>query len=213
MKTAADRLKWAIGFVNKDLESQRPGDWMNAKDDLSLFLGCKMGVENRVDDMGGLIATPLVPPFPEDYTEGDFMVLQNSFKNTFDNLTAYNISGDQMVHIEGTFYVQSVGNSNCLHVTGPTKNMAILVLMGLLINEPSDRVLRCPECNNYFYRIKKQTYCSRTCVNRVTVREWRKTEEGKRKESDSAHKRYEKRVKKKFSSSSKVKVSRKGGKL
>ena len=219
MKTAADRLKFAIGFVNADLKQLRPGDWLNLKDDLMIFLhGGKDG--STVADIGGLVATAFKNPLPQDYTEEDFRALQDSFKSIFDNLTATEI---HPVHIEGDFYLMSFKplprndpryyNVNILHVSGPTKNMAILVLMGLLSNEPGDRVLRCPECNNYFYRIKKQAYCSRACVNRVTVREWRKTEEGKRKESDSAHKRYEKRVKKKFSSSSKVKVSRKGGKL
>lgn len=202
MKTAADRLRFAIGFVNTDLNSLRPGDWLNLRDDLSIFLSGKTGEPSAMAERGGLVATPFKKPLPQDYTEEDFRVLQDSFKSIFDNLSATEI---HPIHIEGDFYLMSFKplprndpryyNVNLLHVSGPTKDMALLVLMGLLSNEPGDRVLRCPECNNYFYRIKKQTYCSRACVNRATVREWRKTQEGKQKESEATHKRYAKRVK------------------
>jgi hypothetical protein len=53
-------------------------------------------------------------------------------------------------------------------------------LFWLIVSCP-DRIRRCPECERLFVRIRKQEYCSRTCVNRVNKRDWRKAQEAKAK--------------------------------
>jgi len=202
MKTAAARINFAVRLANMDLGNLRPGDWMNLKDDLSTFLGGRAGEQTSIANLGGILATPFAEPLPQNYKTEDFQALQSDFKSIFDGIKATTIP---TVHIEGDFYLADFRPETVICVSGPTRDMADIVLLALLNKEPSNRVLRCPECNTLFYRIKKQAYCSRTCVNRATVREWRKTKEGQRSESENAHKRYVKRMKAKHGQNVKVK--------
>ena len=160
MKTKADKIRFAVTLVGTDLSSLRPGDWMNLEDDLHIFL--------FDDECGGLVAAPLSKPLPKNCTEEDFRVLQNNFNTVFDNSNA-----TLPLHFDAGFILMTISNNNVLQVIAPTQKAAMLILVTLMSGEPADRVLRCPECNKYFYRVRKQVYCSRTCVNRVTVREWR----------------------------------------
>ena len=63
-------------------------------------------------------------------------------------------------------------------------------------------VLRCPECENLFYRIRKQKYCSRPCVAKANWRAYMRTDDGKKAKQRADKKRSkqvadEKRAKKK----------------
>ena len=40
----------------------------------------------------------------------------------------------------------------------------------------TQKIRRCPECSDLFLKIRKQKYCSRTCVNRVNKRDWREAQ-------------------------------------
>src|SRR5919197_2968064 len=92
-------------------------------------------------------------------------------------------------------YVPSLAGRNMLEVSGTTQNVFLVVLYVLLSREPTDRILRCPECQTVFYRIRKQQYCSRPCVHRAAVRKWRRTETGQQYERRRSRSRYEARVK------------------
>jgi hypothetical protein len=83
---------------------------------------------------------------------------------------------------------------NLLGIRGTARDMFRLVLCLVLMLESTDRILPCPECKKLFYRIRRQEYCSRACVNRANVRKWRATEEGKQQEAKRARAKYERKV-------------------
>lgn len=49
-----------------------------------------------------------------------------------------------------------------------------------LANSLSDRIKRCPECNRFFLRIRRQIYCRDECTDRVT---WRNYPEEKKQKA------------------------------
>ena len=69
-----------------------------------------------------------------------------------------------------------------------------------LQNADPSFIAKCPECSRIFLRrVRKQQYCSKRCINRVSRREWLKKPKNQKKESEWAHSRYERRVQQKTS--------------
>src|SRR5262249_26342123 len=67
----------------------------------------------------------------------------------------------------------------------------------VLMEEGTSQVQACPECGRLFYRVRKQKYCSKTCINRVSRRNWLANPKNKKKDRQWAQERYERRVKEK----------------
>ncbi len=67
-----------------------------------------------------------------------------------------------------------------------TRHAFIKTICDVLVGFPGiATVARCPECDSLFVRSGKKQYCSRACVNRVTVRLWRKKQ---KREQPKKHK-------------------------
>lgn len=92
-----------------------------------------------------------------------------------------------------------------LHVEGDTRGAFLTTLLFLLAQQSTNRVSKCPECDRLFLRVRKQLYCSRTCVNRANKRDWRKTQKGKENGRAQARARYEKKIKAKLGPNVQVK--------
>jgi hypothetical protein len=62
-------------------------------------------------------------------------------------------------------------------VRGRTRDVTLLQLIHLLSSVGIDSVRVCPEpeCGQLFYRVRRQLFCSKKCVNRANKREARKT--------------------------------------
>lgn len=203
METAAERLQFAVLFSQLDLKVLRPGDWMNLRDDLLSFLVCKQGLRFPLHLTGGFIFTPLEHPLPQDYSENDFIELQVDVRKLFEVpgvvMPPIKIEGGPRAAtgrppIHGRFDIIESFGLHLPHFIGSTRACFLLMLQILLYSEREDRIFRCPECEKIFFRIKKQKYCSRTCVNRVAVRKWRQTAEGKTKESERMRQRYKNKI-------------------
>jgi hypothetical protein len=83
----------------------------------------------------------------------------------------------------------------------------------LLMEEGVSRIQNCPECGRVFYRVRKQLYCSKTCINRVTRRKWLANPKNKKKERQWSRERYERRMQQKTNSNIRVQSRpKKGGK-
>jgi hypothetical protein len=84
----------------------------------------------------------------------------------------------------------------------------------VLMEEGTSEIQTCPECHRAFYRVRKQIYCSKTCINRVSRRNWLKNPKNRKKDREWAHERYERRVKEKTNGNVKVqnRSRKKGGK-
>src|SRR5262249_7141942 len=82
----------------------------------------------------------------------------------------------------------------------------------VLMEEGTSQVQKCPECSRVFYRVRKQVYCSKTCINRVSRRKWLEKPNNKKKDRQWARERYERRVKEKTNGNVKVQSrTKKGG--
>jgi hypothetical protein len=79
-----------------------------------------------------------------------------------------------------------------------------------LMEEGTSQIQSCPECSRAFYRVRKQKYCSKTCINRVSRRKWLENPKNKKKERQWARQRYERRVQKKTSSKIRIQSRKKG---
>jgi hypothetical protein len=80
---------------------------------------------------------------------------------------------------------------------GGLSGLSRLSLAFVLKETGTDKIAQCLECPRFFFKVRSsQKYCSKTCINRVSQREWRKKPENRDKESESAHGRYKRRVQK-----------------
>lgn len=207
--TAAKRLQFAIRFAQMNLDALRPGDWLNLRDDLAIFLGCKSGHGYTIEDKGGIATAPLAHPLPQEFSEEDFRALQKDVEVIVNSLVHEGMLSTQAIEIHAYYslFNSSRANFHVLIAHGATRDMFLLTLFFLLNQEPLDRIKRCPECHVIFYRIRKQQYCARACTNRATVRAWRQREDVKTEEQERAHQHYAK--KKKLAVGQGVSISRK----
>jgi hypothetical protein len=82
-----------------------------------------------------------------------------------------------------------------LVAVGRLEGLSILSVVLILSECGTDKIAQCLECSGFFFKVRiTQKYCSKTCINRVSQREWRKKPENREKESTSAHRRYKRRV-------------------
>jgi hypothetical protein len=212
MRTAKERLEFAIRLAQMDLDRLRPGDWLNLRDDLDAFLGRNLvnWLVSQEDPgaplvaIGDIVGVPTEAPYPEQYTMDDFRVLQQETKRILsrmlDQREGVDVPSSPLLisvrcDLMNFGYVPSLAGRNMLEVSGTTQNTFHMVLYTLLSREPTDRILRCPECQTIFYRVRKQQYCSRPCVHRAAARKWRRTEKGQQYERQRSRTRYETRVK------------------
>jgi hypothetical protein len=59
-----------------------------------------------------------------------------------------------------------------LVTTGAARDVFLMKLFFLMLQHGCANIKSCPECGRLFWRVRRQKYCSRTCVNRVNMREW-----------------------------------------
>lgn len=183
MKTAIDRIKFAIDLAKSDLKTTRRGDWLNLLDDLALF---SKGSAGSIADLGGILASPLKEPLPRDYTESDFLRLQKDVKNMLSGVARKGPGEGAMTKL-GPFHVDLSDPFRygtvlvCAH--GSTRDMFLLQLLFLLLQEGVENLMTCPECGEIFFREdKRQKYCKRGCSNLASVKRFhRKAKKGRKK--------------------------------
>jgi hypothetical protein len=176
-----------------------------------MFLGLRQtekGLELR--PRAGVVLYPGHSWTPTNTSEQDIRLIQHDTQRLLtglvdarDTWVAHEHTGEQTQYAPPLFslslysqllaqYPHTEHQRPCFQ--GQMRHLFHFTLMLLLGQEPPNRILRCPECKKIFYRVRKQRYCSRPCVNRATVRKWRATEEAKKQEKDRAHKRYRKKM-------------------
>ena len=117
-------------------------------------------------------------------TEADFRALQREVGNFFGGLAT--IQGPLQV-----CYLQE-GSGGAPHFMGNAPDMFLIRLAYLLNQQTAERILTCPECKKHFLKIRKQKYCSRTCVNRANKRDWRERKEVQDEEPQTKSRRAKK---------------------
>ena len=220
MNTA--RLQFAVEFAQLDLDALSPGDWLNLRADLCIFLHSdgtdtpkaqieklRAGTYAPHIGHGGIVAHAHPGPAIQELSVDALTALQAETLTLLTDVVESRILATgakyQMhpVPISATTWAISSLDGhpvsagtlgrNALAVQGPAREVFLLVLLLLLKDQPTDRVLRCPSCQLLFCRSGKQVYCSRRCVNLATVRTWRATPGGQQKEKARGRARYQQR--------------------
>ena len=214
-----DRLTFLVQFVQMDLNTLRPGDWLNLRDDLCRYMNqpsSNTWYINRDDPLWTTTPCAVIAAIQSTTaTVLDLRVdgnaeardaaeaLQRYYPDesqTVETLSytrernAFTI-GPQDVNLLTKHHEASGSISSITRYYTDAHSAFFQAVMLHLSSEPTDAVRRCPECHTLFVRVRKQVYCSRTCVNRVAVRKFRATDEGKQTEGTRARARYEQKVK------------------
>jgi hypothetical protein len=191
----------------------RPGDVLNLRDELAEFLGLRE-LRKALDatrpnprwSMTEKIARALVSAdvpdkvfaYPERPDAVDTCSTDelNAIATEFQKALVVTTMGEFAGRVKSFTSFQfrksifsPIGN-RILVVTGPLLEVACATLCFLLRSETAQRLRRCPECDTLFFRVRKQLYCSRHCVNAANMRAWRKTSRGRRKSRDNSRNSY-----------------------
>lgn len=202
MQQGKDRIEFVIRFVNTDLDHLRPGDWLNLRDDFTAFLGMKEGA--GFVWMGPIHGTPIDPPLPEDFTEGDFKTLQAELTTILTSFVSLKTGGSEGITPRSLKLNASliplemlgprVEGRAFLSLTGATRDIFLMMVFMLFAFESTARIGACAECERIMLRTKKREYCSSRCQTRAYMRRYRQQETVKQQENEQAHARYAKRA-------------------
>jgi hypothetical protein len=233
MKTSADRLRWVIDFAQIDYEYVlKEWEWLKIKDEIIQFVGLGFDrdypyilnlerhthkpedlltkertaqLQHHVNDyLTSWASTHLVVAEPV-ITESQVPASMRKLKTKAIEIRHWITLGRSQVafnpyHRKWGFFSRFLD--------------LFFIRLGLvIIDEGTNRIQHCLECGRMFYRVRKQVYCSKTCINRVSRRKWLENPKNRKKERQWARERYERRVKEKTHGNVKVQSrSRKGGK-
>jgi len=186
LRSGADFLQFAVAFAQLDLARLRPGDWLNLREDFEAYMGrtsligasgnCILAYpvkDGITDDPSG---SPMEYPLPHEFTQQDFKALQERILPAVQSEAAGILWG--MAHCVSEITVmhglhRSTLGRRQLVISAPAAACFLKIFAWLIEQEPPERILACPECGRFFYRVKQQAYCTRKCGNRLTVRNYR----------------------------------------
>ena len=178
LTTDAQRLRWAVWFVQLDLDTLWTQNWLSLQWELRDFLNAT----HKDMHAGGLFVNPQEHPWPEEFTREDFRALQLDTKAVLAAVIQARTDPTQLalMPVQARFGtvparpMETTGPERQLLVAeGSTRDMFLLRLWGVLGHVNTAALTRCPECGAIFYRQHNKEYCGRTCVNRVSQRRWR----------------------------------------
>jgi hypothetical protein len=228
--TTTDRLTFAIRFAQMELDTLRPGDWLNLRSDIGAFLGCgSLGrVQAAIDEQKGGLAQLVTyaefvlgarygivgdfdgHPLPEDLSEAEVRSLQERVKRLIEQAVDIRDARDRQLRtrkltgevetdpielrVRQTLYAPDLFVGTYLSVLyGHPCDIFLSILHTTLAGVATavasrrrrprvlvtNQIRRCPECEKIFLKVRKQGYCSRTCVNKANKRAWRERQEQK----------------------------------
>lgn len=180
MKTTTDRIRFALRFSQMDIDHLRPGDWLNLRHDLGRYFGQEKETGpitiGHPNDFGGVMAIPneRVDKYPEE----SIRELQLQVRNLLLGLAEKRIESNA-IPVSILFAIPHWGG---LVVVGPLKDVFLSVLCFILAQQSVDTIMKCPECEQIFYReAKRQKYCSRRCANLTATKKYYRKKKGEQK--------------------------------
>lgn len=163
------RIRWAVEFAQADLTGLRAGDWLNLADDMRRFCG----------EMALLPSVDMDPPsIPQGNALRDAAArFQQASRHLLDTVLAAQ-DGHTSASLTPTpvatkLVFQLADGRLVRRASMELVDVMVLLLASAFDAEPLDRVRRCPECGRLFARVRRQTHCSRECINRWTSRRYR----------------------------------------
>jgi len=194
MRTAIDRLRFAIAFAEEtNLDHFRHAwEWDKLRSELGTFL--HGSPDEPMPHFGGLVVSEqLSPPFLHDYPEDKFRELQSDIRCLLRGIAPAQgdeVSGPPLFTTKQEWTALRLGGHVVLQAFAPVRDAVLFLLMLLLAVNGLQNVRRCPAkgCGRVFWKVRRQLYCSRTCVNRENMRAWtRKQRAETRAKNKRAH--------------------------
>jgi hypothetical protein len=139
-----------------------------------------------------IVAFPTSGTMPDDYTVMDFAELQQWCWVFLEGVEPALPRREYVKIVAGYLLVRSPDMAKfTTMLTGATKDLFLLMLHQSLLLEPASRIRRCPEpkCRRFFYRVKKQKFCSRNCAVRASMRNLLRRKAESRRAKEGAKKR------------------------
>jgi hypothetical protein len=167
-------LRFAVRFAETDLETLRPGDWMNLRDELESVMSPSI-------PMPGVLVSPVkVQELTDDFVKA----LREDFRRFLAPVADGQAAAESARRGRPeTVRLGEMGlgvlPSGGIYVNGDPRTAALMKL-AFVVALNTEAVRRCPECRRLFYRVRRQLYCSRTCVTRVNKRDERKASQPKK---------------------------------
>ena len=177
MRTAVDRLRFAIDFAETNLDHFRAWEWSKLRADIEGFL---YGVKGQpMPQFGALvISQALEPPFPADCPEDKLRELQSDVRSFLRGIApgpGIESEGGPPFTISQEWQPMLMGGQHLVLRASASLRDAVLFLLALLLaHNGLQNMRRCPAtgCGRLFWKVRRQLYCSRTCVNRENMRTW-----------------------------------------
>lgn len=192
-----EKIKFLVDFANRvdlDSENMRPGDLLNLRDDFGkLFFPVVPTTEP-----GGLVTKPLTQgsvyfdPRQDkswlEYPIEKFEALQQEVKALLYFFThsrgKKDVGGSAIggIPVKVSYTLIGLGTGPEMSVMqGEVRDLFIFQVLQLLFDrERSSLIRRCPQCEKFFLRTRRQLYCSKKCVDAANRAAWLKTPKGKR---------------------------------
>jgi hypothetical protein len=209
IQTAEERVKFAIEFMQLDLERMRTGDWLNLQEDLQNFLfpeGIRCGFHIIPEDLLKEHSVDAIQVLRRDVEEILNLVAMFTEKSPNEENEGNKNDEDGPVPELGflspqlsvrpvlILFPDQRPEHPIVFWLGNFHDTFLMQLITSLAQLPLDTLRRCPECGTIFYRVRKQQYCSRPCVHRANIRTWRQSDAGREYERERSHTRYKDRV-------------------
>ena len=181
MTGTPERLRFAVRFATMDLDAARPGDVLNLRADIADFLDVDR------PKVSGAPAGSWIPepdPPPSKLSDEDLRNIQGGIKLLLEYIAdkqAGKRTGAPWFEIATRKTINLAEGGGLLYrVQAKPDDLFFEVLFRHLEQAGSLKpILRCPECPNLFYRVRKQKYCGSKCVKKANWRAYVKTSQGK----------------------------------
>ena len=165
--------QWALAFAMADLDTLRPGDWLNLREEIGNFIA------------GNVAATDFFmwPPPADDTSVAEVAALQLEVRRLFEWASRGALApvGDAPgITVTATWKVvpmRGAAATVALVAEGTVRDLFLTRLVFLLNREGVRNLRACPECGRVFWRVGRKLYCSRRCTNRAVFQKWAKTTE------------------------------------
>ena len=153
-----------VDFVEFDPETALPGDWLNYQVRLVMLrVGANVQMARHL-----MVATPQRPSDPEKEVRAVHADLRQ--------LVRQYAAGGPPTLIPVSAKIAAFGGETTAGrflAEGNVRDITILAVVALLAQADSPPIALCPEDDKLFFRVRRQQYCSRSCVNRANARAYR----------------------------------------
>ena len=154
-------LRFAVRLANARIDAFGPEDWRKLR---VQFQAC---FDQRAPRKDAVFIISGVTEVPEAYSERNFRALQRDVQDVLMSLSALVPSAPLVsgVRIALRKRLLPTRDGQVIPVIdGTARDVFLDVLLSLLA--PAGGIRRCPACEKFFLRSRRQTHCGRRCYNR-----------------------------------------------